>query len=202
MTASTTSVSAHHCLDQETVLKSGSAGPGNVFLALAARGMLNAMSTIKPMFLEDLSVGQTYRTETVSVDPHRVKEFASEFDPQPFHLDETAAAKSLFGRLVASGWHTAALTMRLMVTGGFRIAGGMIGVGVEQIRWPRPVYPGDVLYVEGEVLEVRPSRSNPKQGIVRFRSKTINQGGEVVMEQVASLVVPRDPARAAESTEP
>src|ERR1035438_5155311 len=98
------------------------------------------MRPIPPVFLEDLSVGQTFRTGTVSVDSDRVRAFAAEFDPQPFHLDEAAAGSSLFGRLVASGWHTAAMTMRLMVTSDFRIAGGMIGVGVEQIRWPRPVY--------------------------------------------------------------
>jgi acyl dehydratase len=154
------------------------------------------MSPDSPLFLEDLSVGQTFRTGTIPVDPDRVQAFAAEFDPQPFHLDEAAAGSSAFGRLVASGWHTAALTMRLMVTSDFRIAGGMIGVGVEQVRWPRPVYPGDVLRVEGEVLEVRPSRSNPDRGIVRFRSKTLNQDGELVMEQTATLIVPRDPARA------
>ena len=157
---------------------------------------IRIMRPVKPLFLEDLSVGQTFRTATASVDADRVKAFAADFDPQPFHLDETAAGSSLFGRLVASGWQTAALTMRLMVTSDFRISGGMIGVGVEQIRWPRPVYPGDVLTVECEVLEVRPSRSNPDRGIVRFRSKTLNQEGDVVMEQVASLVVPRDPGRA------
>ncbi len=160
------------------------------------------MNPITPLFLEDLWVGQTFRTGTVSVDLDRVKAFAAEFDPQPFHLDEAAAGTSLFGRLVASGWHTAGLTMRLMVTGDFRIVGGMIGVGVEQIRWPRPVYPGDVLCVESEVLEVRPSRSNPDRGIVRVKSKTVNQDGDVVMEQVASMVVPRDPARAAKPTDP
>ena len=159
------------------------------------------MKPITPVYFEDLSVGQTFRTGTISVDPDRARAFAAEFDPQPFHLDEAAGNASLFGRLVASGWHTAALTMRLMVTSDFRIAGGMIGAGVEQIRWPKPVLPGDVLQVEGEVLEVRPSRSNPKQGIVRIKSKTLNQDGEVVMEQTASLVVPRDPARAAKSTE-
>jgi acyl dehydratase len=158
------------------------------------------MTPILPLFLEDLSVGQTFQTGTISVDPDRVRAFAAEFDPQPFHLAEAAGASSPFGRLVASGWHTAALTMRLMVTSDFRIAGGMIGVGVEQIRWPRPVHPGDVLRVEGEVLEARPSRSNPDRGIVRFRSKTLNQEGDVVMEQIASLVVPRDPARAPNPT--
>jgi acyl dehydratase len=147
------------------------------------------------MFLEDLTVGQTFRSSTVPVDPDRLKAFAAEFDPQPFHLDEAAAAASLFGGLVASGWHTAALTMRLMVESEFRIAGGLVGAGVEEIRWPRPVRPGDLLHVEVEVVGVRPSRSSPDRGIVRIRSKTLNQHGDPVMEQIANLIVPRMPAR-------
>jgi acyl dehydratase len=154
------------------------------------------MKPIAPMFLEDLSVGQIFHTGTVSVDRDRLKAFAAEFDPQPFHLDEAAAGSSFFGGLVASGWHTAAMTMRLMVESEMSIAGGLIGVGVEQIRWPRPVHAGDVLRVECEVLETRPSRSNPDRGIVRFKSKTLNQDGEVVMEQIASLIAQRDPKRA------
>jgi acyl dehydratase len=153
--------------------------------------MGDVMSLNAPMYLEDLSVGQTVRAAEVTVDLDRIKTFASEFDPQPFHLDETAATSSLFGRLVASGWHTAALTMRLIVTSDFKIASGLIGAGVEAIRWPRPVYPGDVLHVESEILEVRPSQSNPSRGIVRVRNTTVNQDGQPVMVQVASLVVPR-----------
>ncbi len=155
------------------------------------------MMSISPLFLEDLSAGQTFQTGGVPVELDRLKAFAAEFDPQPFHLDEAAGASSFFGGLVASGWHTAALTMRLMVDSEMRIAGGLIGVGIEQVRWPHPVRPGDRLRVVVEVLEVRPSRSNPTRGIVRFRSETRNQNKELVMEQVASLLVPRDPARAA-----
>jgi acyl dehydratase len=157
------------------------------------------MSQPTPLYLEDLSPGQTFRTATVSVGKDRLKTFAAEFDPQPFHLDETAAASSLFGGLVASGWHTAAMTMRLMVESDFRIVGGLIGVGVEQIRWPHPVRAGDVLHVECEVLETRPSRSSPDRGLVRFKSATRNQEGAIVMEQTAVLMVPRDPRR---STQP
>jgi acyl dehydratase len=149
------------------------------------------MTPISPLFLEDLSLGQKFRTGTVTVDSERVKAFAAEFDPQPFHLDEAAASASLFGGLVASGWHTAALTMRLMVESDMKIAGGLVGAGVEQIRWPRPVRPGDRLHVDVEVVEVRPSRSNPDRGIVRLKSQTLNQNEEVVMEQVASVIVPR-----------
>jgi acyl dehydratase len=154
------------------------------------------MAAIAARYLDDLTVGQRFQTGTVSVDLQRIKAFAAEFDPQPFHLDEAAAASSIFGGLVASGWHTAALTMRLMVDSDMRVAGGLVGVGVEQVRWPHPVHPGDRLRVEVEVVEVRQSRSNPGRGIVRFKSQTLNQDAIVVMEQVASLVVPRDPARA------
>jgi acyl dehydratase len=160
------------------------------------------MKPITPLFLDDLSVGQTFRTGTVSVETDRLKAFAAEFDPQPFHLDATAAGSSIFGGLVASGWHTAALTMRLMVESDLRIAGGLVGVGVEQIRWPLPVRPGDVLRVEVEVLELRPSRSNPQRGIVRIRSKTLNQDGDLVMEQIASLMVPRHPDRTPSPLDP
>jgi acyl dehydratase len=153
------------------------------------------------MYLEDLAVGQTYHSESLKVEPERLKAFAAEFDPQPFHTDEAAAVGSLFGGLVASGWHTAAITMGLMVRSGFRIAGGLIGLGVEAIRWPRPVYPGDVLRVESEIMEVRPSQGNPTRGVVRVRNTTINQDGQPVMVQVANLIVPRRPATEAEATE-
>ena len=125
---------------------------------------MDVTSPAPPMFLEDLLVGQTFRTGTVSVEKDRLKAFAAEFDPQPFHLDEKAAVASFFGGLVASGWHTAAMTMRLMVESDFRIVGGLIGVGVEQIRWPHPVHAGDVLHVLCEVLETRPSRLEPGSG--------------------------------------
>lgn len=145
------------------------------------------------MYLEDLAAGQVFRSGPAVVDAERMKAFAAEFDPQPFHLDETAAADSLFGRLVASGWHTAAITMRLLVDGEMKIAGCLIGLGVESMKWPRPVYPGDVLRVESEVIEVRPSQSNPERGIVRVRSTTFNQDDQPVMIQTASLIVPRRP---------
>lgn len=149
------------------------------------------MTPSPPMYLEDLSVGQTFRSPAVRVDADQFRTFAAEFDPQPFHLDEAAGRASLFGGLVASGWHTAALTMRLMVQGEFRIAGGLIGAGVESIRWPRPVRPGDVLRVESEIVEIRPSSSNPERGVVRVKSTTFNQDDQPVMSQVAYVLVPR-----------
>ncbi len=147
-----------------------------------------------PLYLEDITVGEKFGTGSLAVEIEKVKAFAAEFDPQPFHLDEAAARASLFGGLVASGWHTAALTMRLLVDGEFQPVGGLIGLGVEEIRWPRPVRPGDILRVESEVLDVRTSRSQPDRGVVKVRNTTFNQDGEPVMVQVANLIVPRRPS--------
>ena len=147
-----------------------------------------------PLYYEDLAVGQTFGTGTLVVEPDMIKAFAAEFDPQPFHLDQDAARASLFGGLVASGWHTAALTMRLLVAGEFRIAGGLIGLGAEELRWPRPVRPGDVLRVESEVLGLRPSESQPGRGLVRVRNTTWNQDGKPVMVMVVTMIVPRRPS--------
>jgi acyl dehydratase len=144
------------------------------------------------LYLDDFTVGQRFKSsEPVVVDTGAIKSFARDFDPQPFHLEETAADASLFRGLAASGWHTSALTMGLVVRSDLRPAGGIVGVGVDDLRWPRPVRPGDRLSVEGEVLEVRPSRSKPGQGIVRVRFSTLNQRGEAVQEMVANLRVPR-----------
>ena len=112
-------------------------------------------------YLEDFAVGQTYGTGRLRVDEARVKSFAAEFDPQPFHLDDGAAHSTIFGHLAASGWHTAAMTMRLLVEGDLKPAGGIIGMGFEDFRWPKPVYPGDELRVESEVLEVAPRAATP-----------------------------------------
>jgi acyl dehydratase len=144
------------------------------------------------LYLDDLAVGQRFASGPHALDAGQVKAFAATFDPQPFHLDEAAAASSLFGGLAASGWHTAAVTMRLLV-GSVPLAGGVIGAGGE-IAWPRPTRPGDVLTVASEVLEVTPSRSRPERGTVILRSETRNQRGEVVQTLTARLVVPRRPA--------
>jgi acyl dehydratase len=145
-------------------------------------------------YLEDFSVGQTFRSGSVKVETEQIKSFASQFDPQPFHLDEKAAAATFFGGLVASGWHTAALTMRMIVEGDLRIAGGLIGAGAEELKWPRPVRPGDTLYIVSEVIEVRPSKSRPDQGIIKVRTQTMNQEDQPVMIFVANMLVPRRPA--------
>src|SRR5262249_36335025 len=128
---------------------------------------------------------------SVRVEADRVKAFASEFDPQPFHLDDDAARLSLFGGLAASGWHTAAITMRLLVESDLQPAGGLIGAGLEGLRWPLPVRPGDELSIEVEVLEVRPSKSRPSQGLIKVRTTTRNQKGEAVQIFVGNLIVPR-----------
>jgi acyl dehydratase len=144
------------------------------------------------LYLEDLSVGQHFASATHVVTVEQIKEFARQFDPQPFHLDEAAAARTLLGGLAASGWHTAAITMRLLVGGGVPIAGGVIGANVE-IAWPRPTRPGDELQVFSEVMEITPSRSKPDRGVVVVRSETRNQKGEVVQLLTSKLIVPRKP---------
>ncbi|MDR6291774.1 MULTISPECIES: MaoC family dehydratase [Inquilinus] len=145
------------------------------------------------LYLEDLHVGQRFGSGTVAVTTEAIKAFAAEFDPQPFHLDEAAAKASLFGGLAASGWHTAALTMKLLVGGEFLPVGGLIGAGSDEMRWPRPVRPGDVLRVESEILEIRPSQSRPDRGMAKARITTLNQAGEPVQVLVVNMVIPRRP---------
>jgi acyl dehydratase len=142
-------------------------------------------------FLEDFAVGQKFGSARARIDAEQVKRFAAEFDPQPFHLDEQAAERSFFRGLAASGWHTAALTMRLLVGSELEPAGGIVGAGFDEFRWPRPVRPGDELHLEIEVLEVRPSKSRPQQGLVKLRTTTLNQRNEPVQVSVGNLVVPR-----------
>lgn len=141
-------------------------------------------------WLEDLRVGQRFVSASHTIDAAQIIAFAREFDPQPFHLDAEAAARSFFKGLVASGWHTGAITMRLIVEGELQIAGGMIGGGGE-VKWPNPTRPGDTLQVHSEVIAVTPSRSRPERGIVTVRSETRNQHGEVVQIMSQRLVVPR-----------
>jgi acyl dehydratase len=145
-------------------------------------------------YLEDFAVGQTFGSGRLRIDPERIKTFAAEFDPQPFHVDEEAARNSVFRGLAASGWHTAAITMRLLVEGELKPAGGIVGTGFDEFRWPRPVRPGDELRVESEVLEVRPSKSRPDQGLIKVRTTTLNQDGEAVQISIGNLLVPRRPA--------
>ena len=151
----------------------------------------NQAGTTKTLYLDDLFVGQRFNSDTRLIDEEQIKAFAKQFDPQPFHLDAEAAKETLFEGLVASGWHTAAITMRLLV-GSMPIAGGVIGAGAE-ISWPKPTRPGAVLRVESEIVELRPSRSRPDRGLAIIRSETRNQLGEIVQVLAAKLVVPRRP---------
>jgi acyl dehydratase len=143
------------------------------------------------LFLEDLAPGQIYRTARVHMTRESIKAFATQYDPQPFHIDEEAGHASLFGGLAASGWHTAAVTMRLVLDGPFRPAGGHIGARLEELRWPRPTWPDDELHVETEVLEVRPSDTRPEYGWIKVRTSTFNQNNELVQTYVGNLIVRR-----------
>ena len=154
--------------------------------------------SFEPLYLEDLRVGQQFSSGSYHMDEAGIKAFATEFDPQPFHLDESAAEATIFRGLAASGWHTAAVAMRLMVTGGLPLANGIIGMGGE-IAWPKPTRPGDTLRVESEIVQILPSRSRPNQGIVTVRSTTLNQNGEPVYVFTAKvLVFRREPAASGE----
>jgi len=145
------------------------------------------------LYLEDLRVGQRFTSGSYHMDENGIKAFAAEFDPQPFHLDEAVAQTSIFRGLSASGWHTAAVAMRLLVTGGLPLANGIIGLGGE-LAWPKPTRPGDTLQVESEILEITPSRSKPNQGVVKVRSTALNQHGEAVYVFTAKVLVFKRPS--------
>ena len=151
------------------------------------------MTSPQPLYLDDLKVGQRYTSESYRMEEVRMKAFAAEFDPQPFHLDDDAARSSVFQGLAASGWHTAAVAMRLLVKSGFHVANGLVGLGGE-IAWPKPTRAGDTLRVECEILEIRHSRSKTNQGIVTIRSTTLNQHDEIVQIFTAKILVFRRPA--------
>ncbi|WP_353857646.1 MaoC family dehydratase [Azospirillum formosense] len=145
-------------------------------------------------YLDDLTPGDRFTGGPVTVTEEDIVAFARQFDPQPFHLDPEAARDSLFGGLAASGWHTAGLTMRMIVTGDGALAGGFVGMGVEDIRWPKPTRPGDALRIESEILEVRVSAKRADRGIARVRTTTLNQDGAIVQQMTANLLVLRRPA--------
>ena len=142
------------------------------------------------LYFDDLKVGDTFTTGTYEVSAADIKRFAAEFDPQPFHLDDEAARNTMFGGLAASGWHTAAITMQLLVSSGPKLANGVLGAGAE-IEWKMPTRPGDVLHVESEVVELTPSHSRTDRGVLVLRSRTINQQAEVVQNLSAKLIVAR-----------
>jgi len=146
-----------------------------------------------PRTFEEFPVGLRLTSRSQTVSAEEMIEFARRYDPQPFHLDDEAAGQTIFKGLAASGWHTAAATMRLLVDSDIKPAGGIVGAGFDELRWPRPVRPGDQLRVESEILEVRPSRSRPDQGLIKVRTTTLNQNDEAVQVTVGNLVVPRRP---------
>ena len=144
------------------------------------------------LYLEDFEPGQVYPSkESHLVDAQSIKSFAAAFDPQPFHMDEDAAKDSFFQGLAASGWMTAAVTMKLQVGGTLRPAGGVIGAGIDELRWVRPVRPGDILRTETEILDKRASLSRPTQGVIKVKTTTFNQKNEIVQTCTGSLMVQR-----------
>jgi acyl dehydratase len=156
---------------------------------------VSASNSHGDFYFDDLRVGQRFESGTHTITEEAIKSFAAAFDPQPFHLDDALARVSVFGSLAASGWHTAAITMRLLVDLGIP-AGGLIGAGCE-IAWPRPTRPGDTLRVTSEVLEVVPSRSRNDRGTVVIRSETRNQRDEVVQQLTARMIAFRRPGAGA-----
>jgi acyl dehydratase len=151
------------------------------------------MATMKEHYFEDFEPGNIYGSGRVEVNLERIQAFAAEFDPQPFHLNEQAARETIFGGIAASGWHTASITMRLLVDSELRPAGGIVGAGMDELRWPLPVRPGDELHLESEVVESRLSRSNPSQGVVKVRTTTFNHENQPVQVLIANLIVRRRP---------
>lgn len=141
-------------------------------------------------YFDDFKAGDRFQSEPLAVTEKQIIEFAREFDPQSFHLDAAKAVRTMFKGLIASGWHTAAMSMRLFVQ-TLNFAEGAIGLGVDELRWPNPVRPGDALRVETEIVDLRPSKSRPDCGIVRIRNVTANQRGEIVQTMLASALVPR-----------
>jgi acyl dehydratase len=150
------------------------------------------MSNATPLFHDEITVGTTFTTGDYTVTEDEIISFASHFDPQPFHTDSAAARHTVFAGLAASGWHTAAMTMKLLVKHGIALAGGIVGAGCE-LAWPAPTRPGDVLHVESEIVEVLPAPPGRNRGAIRMRSETKNQHGVVLQIMVAKLVVQRRP---------
>jgi acyl dehydratase len=144
-------------------------------------------------WFDDLKVGMRFKSGEATVSKEDIKRFAREFDPQPFHTDEEAAEKTAFKGLAASGWHTAAIAMRLAVDVRPFGPHPLLGAGVDELRWMKPVRPGDTLHLEGEVVELIPSRTKP-QGIARIKWTAYNQNGEAVYTFIPIGIVPRRPA--------
>jgi acyl dehydratase len=146
------------------------------------------------IYYDDLAVGQVFMSRAEAMPRERMISFAEEFDPQPQHLSEELARGSMFGELVASGWHTAALTMRLQLESLLgRFPGGGMGAQIEKLAWVRPVRPGDTLRVKAEIMDMRPSRSRPDRGLITVLTTTLNQDDEPVQTMTAAILIPRRP---------
>jgi acyl dehydratase len=145
-------------------------------------------------YLDEFVIGDTFESDPYAISREESLAFAKAYDPQPFHLDEEAAARSMFRGLVSSGWHTAAVTMRLIVESGVLKETGIIGTGIDELRWLAPVKPGDALHVRGEIVEKSPWPGSASRGTLRVKLATINGEGVVVMTQFANLIVPQRPA--------
>jgi acyl dehydratase len=156
---------------------------------------MSESTTSSELYFEDLRVGHRYTSPRYPVSEAQILAFAREFDPQPLHLDPVAARASALGGLSASGWHTAAITMRLTADGPLQLAGGTVGLGAE-LRWHKPTRPGDVLHLESEIIELRLSRSRPDRGVVRVRIETFTEAGVLVQTLIATLLVPTRPTQA------
>ncbi len=149
------------------------------------------MNKNSPVYLDDLVIGAEFKSSEHTLDQEQIIKFAKEFDPQPFHIDEDAAQDTFFKGIAASGWHTAAITMKLMVE-SLPFQTGIIGLGGE-ISWPRPTRPGETLRAVSKVLEIVPSRSKPDRGIVTVECLTLNQNDELCQRFVTKLVVLKKP---------
>ena len=154
------------------------------------------MESTKDHYMEDLSVGQKFSSGPIDVTAEDIMDYAKKYDPQDFHTDPALAKNTIFGHLIASGWHTASLTMRLIIEASPRMKGGMIGRSVERMNWLKPVEPGDKLYFECEILDLRASNSNPERGVMRVKNTTFNQKHEPVLEMDTVVFVPRRPKAA------
>lgn len=142
-------------------------------------------------YFDDFEIGQEFHSDSYTITKQNSLAFAQEYDPQYFHIDEEAAKHSHFGKLATSGWQTAAISMRLKADSGMnRVAGGMVGMGIETMKWPRPVYPGDTLRLVITILEKRRSQSKPTHGVVKYRMETFNQHDEKVLDVVTAIWVP------------
>jgi acyl dehydratase len=155
-------------------------------------GLPGGMTPPQGLYLEDLFLGQRFTSATYQMNEEQIKTFAMEFDPQPFHLDEKAAQNTVFRGLAASGWHTAAVAMRLLVTGGLPLGNGIVGLGGD-LTWPNPTRSGDVLHVESEIVEITPSRTKPNQAVVKVKSTTLNQEGTPVYVFTGKVLVLKRP---------